>query len=326
MIDISFWGSPLISAHLLESLISSKKFNIKFIVTQEDKPRTNRSKEAEATPVKKTALSHNIPVFTPKSLKKNSDVLFAELSQKKVDLNVVFAYGKLIPERFFSLPAFGTVNFHASLLPQLRGASPIESSLIRGFEKTGWTMQKMTEALDAGDVYFTQETTVLWEDDFFSLAGRLMDELLSFSASVLEKFCQGKLSASPQKEAEATYCSKLEPSMGKINWPDSVYSIRNQARALSGRGGIYTYFMGKKVKLFIEPAISQEQIESSLDKKGQAGSVTQINDDLMWVACGDQKSLPVGQVQPEGKRKISIREFINGYRIQTGQNFSDNET
>ncbi|MDH4199118.1 MAG: methionyl-tRNA formyltransferase [Spirochaetia bacterium] len=316
MINISFWGSPFISARLLETLLKCQNVSVKFVVTREDKPRAARGREYEPTPVKKIAQLNNIPVFTPKSLKINSGDLLDKVAKQSVDANVVFAYGKIIPEQFFSLPPHGTVNFHASLLPILRGASPIEHSLLLGHEKTGWTMQKMVEKLDAGDIYYTSEVPIKWDDNFSSLAERLMNQLLLFSSDILEKYIQGELIPVAQSDSEATLCGKIDNTAGKVNWQDDVFHIRNTARAFSERGGIHTFFLGKKCKIFPDLSVTREEILKSSHIIAEPGVVSRITDEHIWIACANNTSLPIASLQPEGKKKLSTKDFVNGYRVK----------
>jgi methionyl-tRNA formyltransferase len=325
MTRISFWGSPEISAFLLGQIIENKAIEVEFVVTQEDKPRSYRGRQDEPTAVKKKADQFNIPVFTPKTLKntlkENADDLYKEISQFEIDVNVVFAYGKIIPERFFSLPKFGSLNFHASLLPLLRGASPIEHALLSGHEKTGWSMQKMVEKLDAGDIYYTHEVEIKWEDDFSSLADRLMTELLSFAPDVILQYVGGKLSPLQQIEENSTHCGKIDPNRGQVNWFAPAFQVRNLARAMSVRGGIFSSYNGKKCKLFPDLLVDKETILKSFDFSLQPGVISKVTGDHIWVSCDDAKSLPIKHVQPDGKKRLSAGEFVNGYRVKTGDRF-----
>ncbi|MDH4261711.1 MAG: methionyl-tRNA formyltransferase [Spirochaetia bacterium] len=321
MTRISFWGSPGISATLLEKIIQSKNILVEFVVTQEDKPRSYRGRQDEPTPVKTKADEYNIPVFTPKTLKKNADDFYSQISQFQVDVNVVFAYGKIIPERFFDLPKCGTINFHASLLPKLRGASPIEHALLHGEDKTGWTMQKMVEKLDAGDIFYTREVNIAWEDDFNSLLAKLMSELVTFSPSAINQFVSGELDHNSQNDKIATHCGKIDAQVGQINWFSSVFDIRNLSRAMSNRGGIYSSYNYKKCKLFPDLQVDRETILQSSIFSKQPGVISMITKDHIWISCNDNKSLPLNYIQPEGKKKLTASEFINGYRISAGDRF-----
>jgi len=322
MTRVSFWGSPEISAVLLERLVKTPEIEIEFVVTQEDKPRSYRGRQDEPTAVKKKANEFNIPVFTPKSLKKNSDDLYKQLAQFDVDVNIVFAYGKIIPERFFALPRHGSLNFHASLLPRFRGASPIEQALLEGDEKTGWTMQKMVEKLDAGDIYYTHEVEVKWEDDFSSLLERLITELVRFAPEVIGKYARGELSGMPQNDDEATHCGKIDPEMGKVDWFLPYLKIRNLARAMANRGGLYSFYNNRKCKLFVDLSVDKATILKTSGGEKPPGSISQITDDLLWVACNDSHNIPIKFIQPEGKKKLTVKEFVNGYRVQTGDRFN----
>jgi len=321
MTHISFWGSPEISAILLEKIIQSKNIQVEFVVTQEDKPRSYRGRQDEPTPVKTKADQHNIPVFTPKTLKKNADDFYSQISQFNVDINVVFAYGKIIPERFFNMPKLGTVNFHASLLPKFRGASPIEHALLCGESKTGWAMQKMVEKLDAGDIFYTCEIDITWEDDFESLLEKLMAELIIFSPKVIEQFANKELNHMQQSEEISTHCGKIDPKIGHVNWFSSVFDIRNLARAVSKRGGIFSSYNYKKCKLFTDLTVDKETILQYSQFSKQPGVISMITEEHIWISCNDNRSLPVKYIQPEGKKKLTSKEFVNGYRTVVGDRF-----
>jgi len=322
-VSISFWGSPYISSLLLEELIKDKKFNIKFVVTQEDKPRVHRgrsSAESDPTPVKVVALRNNIPVYTPASLKKCDDLL-SEWKQYQVMFHTVFAYGKIIPEKIISSAKMGTLNFHASLLPLLRGASPIEYTLLNGFSRTGWTLQKMVYQLDAGGILKQTSLSVSDEDTTSSLTQKLMDQLLQIAPLTLLEYSQNQLKETPQKESDATHCTKLDSSMGQIEWNEPMLKLRNQFRALQERPGVFTHFQNKKMKLTIDTQIPLSEYKKFTPN--QPGAIGSTENNLLWVECGDQKFIPVNQIQPEGKKKLSAIDFSNGYRISSGAKFEN---
>ncbi len=328
-INISFWGSPPYSAALLERLAQDGRFHIVFAVTQPDKPRHRQKGEAEPTAVKKQALSNGIPVFTPFSLKKESPELndLRQTMKKNLPLfHVVFAYGKIIPEPLFAAPRMGGVNFHASLLPQLRGASPVESALLHGLTQTGWTLQKIDSRMDTGDILKTSVLEIPSQSLASDLLASLIERLMDFGPEALAEYAAGKLEPKPQQEKDATYCEKINTQMGEINWNLSAITLRNRARAFQERPGVYTFFRGKKLKLWIDPAVvsgSGGQIQEKSAANGlpaKPGHIAAIEPNIIHVACAGG-TLPVCLLQPEGKKRMSAAEFVNGYRITTNDSF-----
>lgn len=318
VIPIAYWGSPPYSALFLDRLIADPRFEIAFAVSQPDKPRSGRNREPEPTAVKKRALESNIPVYTPESLKKEGGQITEMAAKSKVRFHVVFAYGKIIPKAVFSPPPLGALNFHASLLPLLRGASPVESALLAGFQRTGWTIQKIESRMDAGDICKTTEFDIPWEADTPALMKLLIAKLLDFGPGALEEYSQGKLSPIQQDEEAATYCEKIATSMGEIDWKKSGPELRNMARAFQERPGIYTFLNGRKVKLWVDLSLPQESF-SKPQGSFKPGEIVNTGP-AIFVSCRDAL-LPVASLQPEGKKRLSASEFLNGYRIAPGDLF-----
>ena len=310
-IHISYWGSPLISASFLRSLIQDKRFIIDYVVTQPDKARSSRGREILPSAVKKVALEYNIPIFSPETLKNDEDFL-KEIKNYNPLFHVVFAYGKIIPESIFNGPPKGSVNFHASLLPFLRGAAPVEFSLMQGHTKTGWTLQKINNKLDSGDILSTIEESILWNDSKETLFTKLEVSLLSWGNETLNQFAQDLLVPITQNHDLSTYCSKIYSETGKIDWKLSSDTIRNLTRGLGKTPGVYCIWKEQKIKLFIDYNISQSVIQSKIYNKQQPGFAF-IEDNTLWVVCGDKIALPFSEIQPAGKKIMIVSEFKNGY-------------
>ncbi|MDH5717441.1 MAG: methionyl-tRNA formyltransferase [Spirochaetia bacterium] len=315
-IRISYWGSPAISAFLLEKLILDNRFDISFVVTQPDKPRSKRGREVLPSPVKKIALENNIPVFEPASLKKELKTLCDEFSRYNILFHVVFAYGRLIPADIFNAPILKTINFHASLLPLLRGAAPIEYALLEGHKKTGWSIQAIVEKMDAGDVFFQKEISIYEDDTKKSLAEKMISELLNFGPDVIEKYACKELLSFKQDENKATFCGKIKTEDAKINWDDDHIKIRNLYRAFFENPGVFSFFNFKKIKIDFDLSIPVQNYK--INEKAPNGQIISIEKDKFWIVCGDKVSLPVGFIQPEGKKKMKADDFVNGYRIKEG--------
>ena len=308
-VPVSFWGTSDISTKLLKSLLSDPRFEVKYVLTRKDKPRSQRGRKILPTPVKAFAIEKGIKVFTPDSLR---DPAFQEsLKQFEIRFHVVLAYGKIIPREIFEEPLMGAVNFHASLLPELRGASPIESALLEGHQKTGWSLQKINVGLDTGDILHQSALDIDWEDDRSSLYLKLNELLLSEANDMLYSFSQGKLRAVPQNEEKATFSGKLHPGSGNIHWKESARRIRNQARALTPEPSVFTYFKNKRIKIFFNLKAPPDEIQK-IRYESPPGSMI-IEKQTLSIVCGDGFALPIERVQFNGKPKIQVQDFINGY-------------
>lgn len=315
MTSIAFWGSPLIAATLLEALHGHKKFKVEFVVSQPDKLKGRRKLEMVSTAVKKFAVGAKIPIFTPKSLKKNKEKLVSEFKPYDVDINVVLAYGNIIPEELCNLPRLKSVNFHASLLPKLRGAAPIEFALMQGMQKTGWTLQRIVAVLDAGDLIDQDEVEIEWAETRDTLYAKLTNSLLSFAPTALLDYYNGSSKIISQDESAATFCSKISTSMGELNFNKTAAELRNLYRSLSERPGVYSTWNNKKIKLKIDLSVKDL---NSVPSKGP-GTISEINEHI-WLGCSDG-CLPIESLQPDGKKQMGVDAFINGYQPKVGSRF-----
>ena len=307
-IPIAFWGSPQIAASLLERLLHDQKFAVKFVVTQQDKARSVRGRELLPCPVKKIATAANIPVLEPTSLKKEAEILAAATKRHNILFHVILAYGKIIPPILFEQPRFKSVNFHASLLPLLRGASPIESALLLDYCETGWSLQRITAELDAGDVYGQLKVPIAPQDDAVALYQKLQQVLLNQGPELLYQYASGALSATPQNASQATFCGKFNSTDARLDFHSALQVLRGKARAFSARGGVYALWRGKRVKIQADyHALAERPFERPNHPPGTLVTIPApaiaAADGLFWVS----------DLQPEGKRRMSVQEFLNGY-------------
>ena len=314
---LGFWGSPPIAAGLLELLSSSPRFSIEFALTQPDKARSARGRQVLPSAVKKAALEKGIEVISPSSLKKEQG-LEDQLAAFGCDFFLVIAYGKIIPEKLFSIPRRGSVNFHASLLPLLRGAAPIEYSLLQGLDETGWSLQKINNTLDAGDVCFQNHVKIDYSETRDSLYHKLSKRLYEDAENALLDFLE-KPDFKPQDDSLATFCGKFTAADRLINWNKSAIEIRNLGRAFSEKPGVYSKFNGKKVNIVFDYSMAVEKFMKP-DPKPSTGTVAAIKGEHIFIQASDL-ALPVLKLQPEGKKLMNANDFVNGYRIQPGQRF-----
>lgn len=323
-IRLAFWGSPYISALLLEQLHNCENIEIVLVVSQPDKARSARGRKQVPTPVKQYAQANNLPVITPTSLKNEKKNLLQTLKEKSPHFQVVLAYGKIIPPEIFDFTRLGSVNFHASLLPLLRGAAPIEFALLHNFSKTGWTLQKINKQMDAGDIYFQSKVNIDFFDTRETLYEKLTENLQTVAVPALLDYANEKLTATQQDESQASYCQKIATKDAQIDWQLSSLAIRNKARAFGKKNSLFAFYKAnnnakaRKIKLFINMHIKEVDFLSAPDKV--AGTIIKI-DQYLWIATGDQLAIPIVRVQLEGKKEMDVKNFLNGHPLKEEDRF-----
>lgn len=301
-------GTPEFSVNILQKLIEQPEFNIKLIVTQPDKP-VGRKQVLTPPPVKEFALKFNFNVVQPDKLKGNED--FLEILKKiNPDVIVVVAYGKILPREILEIPKYGCINVHASLLPEYRGAAPIQRALIDGKDYTGVTIMKMDEGLDTGDILLQEKIKIDQNDDVITLSKKLSD----LGAKLLIEALKNISNIVPVKQdsTKATYAPQIEKKEGQISWDMKAVEIYNRFRALKVWPGIFTVYKGKILKIH-----DMELTEIYNCENVQNGTILEIdkNGIFIKVDCGVIK---LKELQLEGGKKMSARDFVNGYKIKKG--------
>lgn len=301
-------GTPEFAVPSLQALLDSDD-SVVGVFTQPDQP-SGRGMVLHAPPVKVLATAHALPVFQPAKLRE-PDVL-EQLRLWQPDLIVVVAYGKMLPQAILALPPLGCINVHASLLPKYRGAAPIQWAIARGERETGVTIMRISERMDAGDV-FLQKTIPIAATD---TGGSLHDKLAVLGASALIETLRllkaGLVKAHPQNEAEATYAPLIAKEDGHIDWRQDADTIERRIRAFNPWPSAYTTVHGKHLKLFAargEP--------SSFYPPSPPGTVVEVTPVSLVVATGSGV-LALEEVQLQGKKRLPVTEFLKGYRIEPG--------
>jgi len=243
---VLFWGTPDFAVKSLKALIESNH-EVVGVITQPDKPR-GRGQKIQPTPVKEETLKHNIPVFQPEKIKNNQEIL-ETIKKLNPDISVVVAYGKILPEEIINIPKYKTINVHASLLPEYRGAAPIQRAIMEGKDKTGVCIMEIIKELDAGDVYACREVKITEDDDIISLHDKLAEEGARLLIEVLDKIEKGEIDKKPQNHEKATYAKPIEKPEGKIDFSRSAKEIFNQIRALKVWPKAYAKFRDEEVKI-----------------------------------------------------------------------------
>ena len=303
---VVYMGTPDFAVKPLEALIEAK-YEVVGVFTQPDKP-VGRKAILTPPPVKVVALDNNIPVFQPDSLKNGVGVEI--LNELKPDVVIVVAYGKILPKDFLDFPEYGCINIHGSILPEYRGAAPIQWSVLDGKEFAGVTSMKMDVGLDTGDMLLTA-TTKIGENE---TSGELYDRLTVVGADLLietlEKLPKGELTPVKQDDSKSTYASMLDKSMSPVDFNESAQKVHNKIRGLDPWPVALTVLDGKKLKLF-SSHISQDL------RGGKPGEAVVLKNGLA-IFCGDGKAVVVKDVQYEGKKRMSAADFFRGHPITEG--------
>lgn len=305
-----FFGTPQFGAYILESLIKVD-FNFIGVVCQPDKPQ-GRSKQTMPCPVKKVALKYNISLLQPARIK-NNDQLIDELIKLEPDLFIVASYGQIIPQSILDIPNMGSLNVHPSLLPKLRGASPLPSAILEGLNETGVTIMLMNANMDQGPI-LTQEKILLNPDETtVSLTKRILPRAANLLEQTICSYLNDQIKPRPQDDNQATYTKILKKTDGQINWSNNAVEIERQVRALVGWPGTFTNWLGKRLNI-LEVVLN--------DNNQPAGQIFKVGDSLV-IGTG-MNSLLIKKIQLEGKSVMSSADFLRGYRQILGQNLLNN--
>ncbi len=299
---VVYMGTPDFAVAPLKKLIGNG-YDVVGVFTQPDKP-VGRKAILTPPPVKVVALENNIPVFQPDSLKNGEGVKL--LKQLNPDICVVVAYGKILPDDFLNFPRYGCINIHGSILPEYRGASPIQCSVINGNEYAGVTSMQMDTGLDTGDILFVEKTKILENETTGELYERLTHIGADLLIKTLEAIEDGTAVPVKQDDSKSSYAPMLSKAMSPVNWSDSAQKVHNQIRGLDPWPVAQTVLDGKTLKLF-----RSQIIETVNGKSGEAFSLKEG----LAIACGDGKAVLVSEVQFEGKKRMKSADFLRGYKL-----------
>ena len=308
---VLFWGTPEFSTSALRALLG-EGFDVIGVVTQPDKPVGRSRSRLEASPVKLVAEAEGLPVLQP--AKPRGDEFMAQLAALQPDVSVVVAYGHILPKAVIDLPhRFGTLNIHASLLPALRGAAPIQAAIRDGLGETGVSIMQMVPALDAGPVLLQARTPVLADETAGELTLRLSELGAGALIEALALLELGLAKPEPQDERLATYAPKLTRETAQVDWTRTAHEVGAHVRAYDPRPGAWATLHGAEVKLY----------GARIAPRGgghEPGEVMAIDREGMLVACGGG-AVRIVAVQPAGKRRLSPQDWANGRGVAVGNRF-----
>ena len=306
-LKILFLGTPDFALFSLRALSEAGK-QIVGVVTQPDKPK-GRGYELLPPPVKVFAESRGLPVYQPATLR--DDSFYELLKQIDPNLIVVVAYGKILPQNVLDYPKYGCINVHGSLLPEYRGAAPMQRASIDGRAETGITTMKMEAGLDTGEMYEKAVLPIGEDDNFEVVHDRLGALGASLLLSTLSKLEAGRLTGIPQDDTKATYAKKIEKEDCRLDFSKPARQLHNLIRGLSPIPlAVTTLPDGKLLKIVASKV-------SSSGSSGKPGEILSLDGGRITVACGEG-ALDLLTLIPEGKKKMSAQDLINGRRVKVG--------
>lgn len=307
---IVFMGTPDLAAEVLDTMMKSG-CHVTLAVTQPDKPK-GRGRGVVKTPVHECADSWGIPVFSPVRVKDPDAV--ARLREEAPDLIVVAAFGQILSKEILDLPRLGCVNVHASLLPRLRGAAPIQRAVINGDKVTGVTIMQMDEGLDTGAILLQEEIGIAADETGESLYEKVAELGGRLLVRALPGIASGELRPVPQDDAQATYAAMLRREMGNIDWSMPAEQIERLVRGLNSWPSAYTFWQGRMLKIW-QSTVTGEPAQ------GEPGTVAAVDKKAIYVNCGEG-TLALHEVQLEGKKRMPVQAFLLGYSVEAGQKFT----
>lgn len=304
---IVFMGTPDFSVPILHNLVKSE-YEVVLAVTQPDRP-VGRKRVITPPPVKVEAEEHGIPVYQPEKLRDS----YEEILAYQPDLIVTAAYGQLLPNALLEGPEFGCINVHASLLPELRGGAPIHYAIMQGKKETGITIMYMVEKLDAGDILTQQSVPIDDKDHVGTLHDKLSKVGTTLLMDTLPRLFNGDIHPLKQDDTKATFAGNIKREQEKIDWHKNSLEIYNHIRGLNPWPVAFTTYQGSNMKVWWGE-IQDEYYD------GSPGEIVERTEDGFLVVCGDGKAIKVTDMQPAGKKRMSVKDYLQGSadRIKIG--------
>jgi methionyl-tRNA formyltransferase len=304
--NLVFCGTPQFAVPALQALVEAD-FSVRLVVTQPDKPR-GRGLELTASPVKQVALALGLPITQPGKIRDNEE-FHTTLTALRPDAIIVVGYGRIIPRWMIDLPPLGNINLHASLLPNYRGAAPIQWAIACGESVTGVTTMRIDAGLDTGDMLLQEQLAIAPDDTSETLSPKLAAIGAPLLVETLRGLQAGSITPRPQDDAQASLAPILKKEDGRIDFALSAFEIYNRLRGFQPWPGAFTLFRGKSLNLWQAKPLSQESNPAGMTIEGQR----------LLVGCGSNTSLEIFELQLEGKKRMAARDFIHGYRPALGE-------
>lgn len=301
-------GTPQAAVASLERILADGH-EIAAVYTQPDRA-SGRGNKVTFSPVKEFALANGLTVFQP--LKVRTPDTFEIFKSHVADVAVVVAYGRILPENYLSAFPKGAINVHFSLLPKYRGAAPVNWAIVHGEAKTGVTTMQMDAGLDTGDILMQRETEIGPDENAIELMSRLSAVGADSLSETLSRY--DELVPRPQEELQASFAPIMKKEDGLISWMLSAAEISRRVRGFQPFPTAFTFYKEKKLTLWKAREVSDLRFEVST-----VGNVLDAKGDALLVACGGDSVLKIEELQLEGKRRMSARDFLNGVKLQIGE-------
>jgi methionyl-tRNA formyltransferase len=318
-VRIVFCGTPQFAVPAFKHILAQPDFQIAGAITQPDRP-SGRGMKLSFSPVKEAALAASLPVHQPEKIRSTeAQTLLEKLAP---DCIVIIAYGQIIPARLLSIPKYGWINLHASLLPKYRGAAPINWAIVNGETRTGVTSMRIDAGMDTGEMLLQHEIEIDPKETAPELSARLAEAGAPLMVETLRGVVAGTLSGRPQDNSKATYAPLLKKEDGRLDWNCSAQDIYNRIRGFTPWPGAYSTFRGKTCHLWGEPVSKQTGSDDSGRIDYLPGTLLQQKSQL-HVACGNATILRLLAVKVEGRKQVTAAEFASGAQLRAGERFSN---
>ncbi|MGY5220786.1 methionyl-tRNA formyltransferase [Enterococcus hirae] len=310
MTKLVFMGTPAFSVPILEGLLE-EGYEVVAVVTQPDRP-VGRKKIITPTPVKEAAVKHGLLVLQPEKISGSEEM--EKIIALQPDVIITAAFGQFLPEKLLQAPDHGAINVHASLLPKYRGGAPVHYSIINGEKETGVTIMEMIKKMDAGGIYAQESLPITKQDD----VGTMFEKLSALGKQLLLKtlpdILNGNLSPRPQDESKVTFSPNITREQEAIDWNKTAEEIDNQVRGMRPWPIAFTTYEQTRWKLLNVEALAEKTT-------AEPGTIIKKDKKNLWIACGKQTVLAIKELQPAGKGKQAVNEFLNGsgQQVMIGQ-------
>jgi methionyl-tRNA formyltransferase len=309
---IVYFGTPAFAVPTLEALLRSRH-RVAAVVSQPDRPR-GRGQQVHPTPTKTIAEAHGIPVLQPDRIR--DDTFLQQLRDLRPDLGVVAAFGRILPEALLAIPRFGLINVHASLLPRYRGAAPVQRAVMSGEAETGVTIMRIVRELDAGPTFAMRRIPIPRDATSGEVEAALAAAGAELLLEVVDRIEQGGAVETPQDDTQATYAPKVTKEEGMIDWTLPARRVHDLVRGLQPWPLASTTSAGERY--LIRRTTFGEGVTDMAP-----GTIVRAEGDDLLVACGGGSVLRIVEIQPEGRRVMSAREFLAGRRLAAGDRLGE---
>lgn len=301
MTKIIFMGTPSFSVPILEGLLE-QGYDVLAVVTQPDRP-VGRKRVITPPPVKEAALKQQLLVLQPEKISGSPEM--EQVIELAPDIIVTAAFGQFLPEKILKAPTFGAINVHASLLPKYRGGAPVHYSIIEGEKETGVTIMEMVKKMDAGDILAQKAIPITKQDDVGTMFERLSMVGKELLLETLPKILANEVIPIPQDETKVSFSPNISREQEKIDWHKTAEEIDNQVRGMRPWPTAFTTYKETTWKLWKVVPLSETTT-------AEVGTIIRRTKKELWIACGEGTVLSIAVLQPSGKGKLAIQDFLNG--------------